>query len=521
MSATEVSASHFAAAAETAKSLSRERERLAIALRTAQAGVYEWAPGQNQVWWSPETYEVFGVSAATFVPTVDSFIGLIHPDDRDELWRKTEECIAKRQVFHHEYRIIQPNGELRWIVNCSHVLHDTSGNVTRIVGAALDITERKLAEDKLRESEERFRNMADHSPMMLWVSEFDGRCTYLNRSWYEFTGQTPETGMGMGWMDVVHPDDRPGVAEVFAQCIRDKRPLRLEYRVRRHDGVFRWVIDSAAPRLAADGHFLGFIGSVIDITERKQAEELIRSEAKRLEVLVQQRTAKLQDTVGELEAFSYSVSHDLRAPLRAMAGFTDVLLDDLGPQLSGDHRALLLRIHRAATRLDRLTQDLLTYSRLARADLVLGPVDLEHVITELLEQYPNLQFPREKIRVAAPLLPVLGNQALIIQVLANLLNNAEKFVAPGVVPRILVRTEPLGREVRVWVEDNGIGIAPDHLKRLFQLFSRVHPDSGYVGTGIGLAIVRKATERMGGTVGVESEPGVGSRFWFQLPQPPS
>lgn len=251
-----------------------------------------------------------------------------------------------------------------------------------------------------------------------------------------------------------------------------------------------------------------------DITQRQQAEELMRSEATRLDLLVQQRTAKLLEVVGELEAFSYSVAHDLRAPLRAMSGYTRMLADEAG--LSEGGRAHLDRIRRAADRLDRLTREVLSYSQLSRGELQLAPIDLDKLAHELVEQYPAIAAQRANIEIRSPLLAVSANESLLAQILSNLLINACKFVAPGATPKVVLRSEAIGEHVRIWVEDNGIGIEPRHQERIFKLFERIHPDHKYEGTGVGLAIVKKAAERMGGAVGFESEPGKGSRFWVQL-----
>ncbi|MCI0744633.1 MAG: ATP-binding protein, partial [Verrucomicrobia subdivision 3 bacterium] len=245
--------------------------------------------------------------------------------------------------------------------------------------------------------------------------------------------------------------------------------------------------------------------AIEDVTERKRADELL-----------QQRTDKLQEAVGELEAFSYSVAHDLRAPLRAMQGYAQALLEQAAGQLTPQNQSYVERIQRAAARLDLLTQEVLTYSRLARTELQLHPVNLEQLTREVIEQYPEICPPRAQIEIRSPLLPVMGHEALLTQVLCNLLVNACKFVAPETVPKVVVRTVTVGRQVRIWVEDNGIGIAPEHRDRLFKIFGRIHPEHKYEGTGIGLAIVKKAAERMGGTAGFESEPGNGSRFWVQL-----
>jgi signal transduction histidine kinase len=219
-----------------------------------------------------------------------------------------------------------------------------------------------------------------------------------------------------------------------------------------------------------------------------------------------------------LEAFAYSVSHDLRAPLRAMQGFAQALLDDCSDQLNAAGSNYARRIVGAANRLDALIQDLLCYSRLAHCSLELGPVDMQRVISEVLAQLEAvIRDSRTSMKLPGPFLPVIAHHCTLVQALGNLVSNAIKFVPPGVQPCIEVRMEPRAGEARLWIQDNGIGIPPEFHSRIFRVFERLHGVETYPGTGVGLAIVRKGVERMGGKVGVQSAPGQGSRFWIDLP----
>jgi signal transduction histidine kinase len=206
----------------------------------------------------------------------------------------------------------------------------------------------------------------------------------------------------------------------------------------------------------------------------------------------------------------------MRAPLRAMQGYSQILMETAGPTLSLEASDYLRRIMRSAERLDALIQDVLTYSRVARAPVELKPINLERMAETVISDHPALQAGRAEIVVERPLHNVLANEAFMSQCLTNLLANAAKFVAPGQMPRVRLRTESRGKEVQLWVEDNGIGIAPEDQARIFGIFQRVHAGPSYEGTGIGLAIVQKAVQRMGGRVGVQSAPGQGSKFWLQL-----
>jgi signal transduction histidine kinase len=244
----------------------------------------------------------------------------------------------------------------------------------------------------------------------------------------------------------------------------------------------------------------------------------VNESRQQLEERVRERTAELQERNEELEAFSYSISHDLRAPLRAMQGFSRALLEDYGDRLDPKGREFAERVVAGARGLDQLIQDLLAYSRVSRAELRLGPVDLGRVMGLATRQVETEMRARgARLKIEEPLGAVWGQDATLAQVVANLLGNAIKFVAPDRTPELVVRAETRNGRVRLWVEDNGIGIDPQHHERIFRVFERLHGGEDYPGTGIGLAIVRKGVERMGGRAGVESQLGQGSRFWIELP----
>ena len=285
----------------------------------------------------------------------------------------------------------------------------------------------------------------------------------------------------------------------------------------------------------------------VEIAERKcveaalrKAQAQLRIEAEHLDQTVAERTAELRTSVGELEAFSYSVAHDLRAPIRAIHGFTRIALEMSRKEVGPAAAELLHRIIKAAARMDGLIQDVLRLSQVIRQPIELKSVDVDTLVRALIEERPELSLPRAEINVDGPLLPMLGHETTLAQCLTNLLGNAVKFVELGVVPRVRVWTEELAaptgnqpdsasaaiagsppaqpRWVRLWVEDQGIGIAPNAHKAIFEIFQRLNSSTSYEGSGIGLAIVRKAIERMSGHVGVESGTGKGSRFWLELPK---
>jgi signal transduction histidine kinase len=299
--------------------------------------------------------------------------------------------------------------------------------------------------------------------------------------------------------------EEPGILDrmLRGQAIENYETLR-----RRKDGSVFDVSLTVSPVRDGNGNVIGVSKVARDITDKVRAKE-------KLEQMVAERTASLREAVAQMEEFSYTVSHDLRAPLRAMQSYTEVLLQDFASLLPAEANDYLKRIATNATRLDKMILDVLTFSRIARAELSLERINLDKLVHQIVEQYPGMQAPDAEVQIK-PLHDVLGHEPSLTQAISNLLNNAVKFVAPNVKPKICVWSEPEAGGIRLWVEDNGIGVNPKYQHRLFNMFERVHAGLKYDGTGVGLAIVRKAVERMGGKAGMESDGVNGSRFWIEL-----
>lgn len=262
----------------TEAALARSEAQLRYVTDAGEIGYWDWDVAADRLEWSERCKAMFGLPVGEPM-TYQRFLDALHPDDRAPTAAAIQATLGGERDYDVEVRPVEPGATARWVHSKGRATFGPDGEAVRMGGIALDITGPKEMEAALRESEARFRNMADTAPAMLWVTEPDGSCSFLSRGWYDYTGQSHDVGLGFAWLDAVHPDDRDKVAAGFLAASGERNPFGHEHRVRRADGEYRWVLDAGRPRFAADGTFLGYIGSVIDITERKHAEEIMRRSA--------------------------------------------------------------------------------------------------------------------------------------------------------------------------------------------------------------------------------------------------
>ncbi len=428
-----------------------------------------------------------------------------------------------------------------WQVSCFPVPLPGGARGLGVIG--VDVSEKKRIENSLRESEEHLRMLlkreADTRQTLVLAMEAGRIGTFMwdvqhdhhvwSKETEQFFGYKPGEfpGTRAAFLDRVHPQDREWLRNVSPRRFdQHQESFSSQYRALRPDGTTAWLSVRGLIEYDSAGQASRMIGVMVDITAIKESEQALadaqiqlEQHAAQLEQTVAERTARLTETVQELETFSYSLSHDMRAPLRAMKGFSQILETEYAAQLDPHAAGYLKKISRAAGRLDQLIQDVLTYSHILRGQISLQPIDIEKLAHQLIDENPALQPPRAEITIRSPLHPVLGHEAYLMQVFSNLVYNAVKFVAAGEQPRVRIWTETTGTDVWLFVQDNGIGIPQEAHERMFGMFQRFHGEKFYEGTGIGLTIVRKAVERMGGQISLESEPGHGSTFRVQLKKP--
>jgi PAS domain S-box-containing protein len=378
-----------------------------------------------------------------------------------------------------------------------------------------------------QKAEHAFRHLAaivESSDDAILSKNLDGTITSWNNAAIRIFGYEAEEVVGRHITMLIPSDRLAEETEILSRLRRGDRVDHFETIRRCKDGRLLNVSLTISPIRDGKGKIVGASKIARDITEKKRSEAALHSAREQLartndelERRVEERTASLREAVAQLEEFSYTVSHDLRAPLRGMQVYSQALLEDYGPNLDPEAQHCLSRIAENATRLDKMVMDVLTFSRVSRTDLRMEDVDLDRLVNDVLQNYPAFHPPRALVEVVGNLQGVHGHEPSLTQVISNLLSNAVKFVAPGVTPVIRIWTETSGDGVRLFIKDNGIGIKPEWQARLFQMFERLHPNMAYDGTGVGLAIVRKAANRMGGEVGVNSDGASGSTFWVELP----
>jgi PAS domain S-box-containing protein len=529
------------------KEILESEERLNRAEAIANLGSWELDLVNNQLTWSDEVYRIFGLRPHEFEATYEAFLESIHPDDRkavDDAY--TASVREKRDTYEIDHRIVRkPTGEVRFVKEkCQHFRNE-AGNIIRSVGMIQDITERKKTEEFMR-SELRMLTEANTSAatldemIQIFLKEAE-LLTGSNIGFYHFVESDQETLSLQSWSENTlnemctaegkgshYPVSQAGV---WADCVRERSPIvhndycALAGKKGMPEGHATVIRELVAP-ISRDGKIVAIygVGNKTSDYDQDDVQALARLSSlsweminrKRYEEELSRKSAELMAANNELEAFAYSVSHDLRAPLRALDGFSQALLEDYGDKLDTDGVDYLRTLRSESQRMADLIDDLLNLSRMTRHEMSRENVDLSSLAKSVVDSLAKRDKKRNVSVKISPGLIAVGDKHLLKIALENLINNAWKFTSQTPNPAIEFGVEVQDGQQVYFVRDNGVGFDMEYADKLFSPFQRLHQAAEFPGTGIGLATVQRIIRRHGGKVWADSRPGQGAVFYFKL-----
>lgn len=500
----------------------KEQDRLlAEAQRVASLGNWLFDTSGRNLACSAELYRLLGLDPEQGAPRVRTLMAVVHPDDRARVFQTIQQALGSTggARFRIEHRILRA-GELRHVEQRGQVECDEQGQAVRVFGTTMDVTERVEAARLARD----YKDMLEQAEALVrlgsWSVDTGTQQLTISAQLFRNVGLEPaeQPPPDDVYLSALHPGDRAAVAEDMRR-IRGGLPVQeLVFRTNPERGPVRWLRRTVRTAGGED-QATRYIGTLLDITEAVQAEARLRAVNQELEARVAMRTQELEVANRELEAFSYSVSHDLKAPLRGIDGYSQLLEEEYGPRLDEDGRLFVRQVRQGVRQMGELINDMLEYSRMERRDMAQDPVDLAPLVDAVLQNH-QADIERLGVEVVAnvpPLTLPLDREGIAL-VLRNLVGNALKFSAESKPPRIEigVRLEPQRRIL--WVRDNGVGFDMKYHDRIFGIFQRLHRAEEFAGTGVGLALVAKAVSRMGGKVWAESAPDAGATFFLEFPE---
>jgi len=446
-------------------------------------------------------------------------LDLIPRDSREAVRSHIQSLFRDPREEIFEHKVLLTDGNIGWLHWVSKPIVGQDGQIIEFQGVGRDITEQRRAEDELRQSEERWRLIFDNSAVGIVVTDAEGRYFATNAVYEMMLGYSKEGLIGLTLFDVNDEDDNPSTHALIAELLTGKRShFQIDAKCRRKDGQQIWVTESVSSVHDSQGKPVYLIAIVEDVTERRQTSDALNKLNVELEQRVADRTAALDVKTRELETFAYSVAHDLKAPLRGIEGYTSLLLEDYLNRMDDEEQSLLMNVHLSAQQMTRLIDDLLAYSRIDYANLALINIELRSFILNLVEQRKKaVNDDRVTFKTNAGYGSALVDPGALEQALRNYIDNAIKFTRTMASPIVEIGSDRYATGWRLWVRDNGVGFDMRHANEVFEIFRRLHHDEEYEGTGVGLAIVRKVVERMGGRVWAESQPNRGSTFFLEIP----
>jgi PAS domain S-box-containing protein len=491
-------------------------EKYRRAVENIHVAVYSALPDEHStsILLTDKVERITGYSSKELLEDPSLFGRIVHADDRDYVWSKIKEHREMKIPLDIEYRIITKSGEIKWIKDEATLVFDSAGNISRIDGFMEDITQMKQLMNAVGRSEERFKLAQKAANIGSW----DWDVTTGKLAWSDEI--EPMFGFGVGkfdktyqaFLNSVHPEDRSHIEESVSACVENDVPYDIEHRVIWPDGSVHWMSEKGGVIRDRFGKAVRMLGVVMDITRQKQIEQEIID----LNNNLQDSTAQLAAANRELEAFAYSVSHDLRAPLRRIDGFSEIILQDYAKDVNKDMMNYLGRIRVSVKDMDRLIEGILRLSRLSRAELSPMKVDLSDLARRVIAKLKAAESDRKVETSVQDGMSVRGDPDLLGVVLDNLIGNSWKFTSKRQDAKIEFGSKMLDGQKVYYVRDNGVGFDKSLTDKLFLPFQRLHSDSDYPGSGIGLTLVSRIVSRHNGRVWADGELDRGATFYFTL-----
>jgi PAS domain S-box-containing protein len=436
-----------------------------------------------------------------------------HPDYVASKTEFIREAGKKGEQWERTVLLRGRNGEYRWFLTRAYPIKDDRGKVTRWIGTCTDIHEKLQIQDELKESRNQLRQIADFMPQMVWSTDASGYNDFLNKRWDEFTGLTFDEMKGHRWMQVLHPDDLQRTSEAWHRSLRSGETYEIEYRMKRYDGEYRWMLARGMPLRRTDGTIERWYGTCTDIHDQKTMAE-------NLETLVQERTKELQRSNEDLQQFVHVSSHDLKEPVRKIQFFENIISNQFQGVLPDDVNANLQKIRKSARRIAAMLEGVLHYSSVDASMTIIEDIDLNAVVNDVAEDQEVLIMEKNAKLKYYDLPVIRGAPTLIYQLFYNLINDSLKFA--GEKPALITITSKQSKigDRSFWkivLEDNGIGFDDVYSELIFVTFTRLNAKDKYEGTGLGLALCKKIVERHGGSITATGKKNSGAKFTILLP----
>lgn len=505
--------------------LKKSEELLNSSQSLTKAGGWEWDVINQTMFWTEQTYLIHGldprVSLHESKSLIEQSVYCYDPLDRPHILRAFQECQKKGKPYNLEFEIQTYDGQKKWIQTTAYAQRDVSGNIIKILGNIVDISDRKLQENAMKDSQLKyqklFSSMTEGFLYQKVIRDSQGNAVdYIileyNESFQKFCGLS-KIDLKFKSIGTVLPEsctDGLNWHKIYKKLEQNGYSFSFDFHAKKMNKWF--TISVYSPQADC------FATLFHDISEQKLAEKSLHDLNMELESKVKMRTKDLEESNKALQAFSYSVSHDLRAPLRAINGFSSILLSDFAPQLGEEGKRLLSIISDNTVKMDELIKGLLSMARVAKSELQKSPIDTNAMVLECLHALlPETQQDRYKIEIEE-LPEIYGDPVLMRQVWYNLIENALKFSKDREQIRIKISCKCTEKEIEFGIRDNGVGFSIEHKDKLFQTFQRLHHPSQFEGTGIGLALVERIIQKHGGKVWADGMPDQGARFFFSLPK---